>query len=67
MDSTLVSLLPDALQNHSLTATFVIAYVASEIIGASKLKSNGLLHLVLNMTITICKTILDLLKKKEGK
>lgn len=66
MDTTLVNLLPDAVQNNGFTLTFIIAYVLSEIIGASKLKSNGLLHLILNMVITICKTILDLLKKKEG-
>jgi len=40
-----------------------LAYVASELIGASKLKSTGLIHLLWN----IGKGVIEASTKKEGK
>ncbi len=60
----MIPMLIEMVKNNPEVVSVGLAYVASEIIGASKLKSNGLLHLVFN----IFKGAVEItLKKKEGK
>ena len=62
MDTTLVLLehLKNTIGTPYAVLVFAIAYVASEVIGSSKLKSNGIVSLIFN----IAKEFASIVKRK---
>lgn len=60
----MIPMLIEMVRSNPEVVSVGLAYVASEIIGASKLKSSGLLHFVFN----VFKGAIEIsLKKKAGK